>query len=108
MLVSNKEISGELVSLCFGKEIMAEQNAVAAAKSELTLAVSHSAAASESATFDNYSRALIIHELSVAGKFIEVSLTRRCFDFVFVLFQGSPARGEKFQMIFCVKIAQLD
>ena len=106
MLVSNKEISGELVSLCFGKEIMAEQNA--AAKSELTLAVSHSAAASESATFDNYSRALIIHELSVAGKFIEVSLTRRCFDFVFVLFQGSPARGEKFQMIFCVKIAQLD
>ena len=63
MLVSNKEISGELVSLCFGKEIMAEQNAVAAAKSELTLAVSHSAA-SESATFDTYSRALITHELS--------------------------------------------
>ena len=64
MLVSNKEISRELVSLCFGKEIMAEQNAVAAAKSELTLAVSHSAAASESATFDTYSGALIIHELS--------------------------------------------
>ena len=62
MLVSNKEISRQLVSLCFGKEIMAEQNAVAAAKSELTLAVSHSAAASESATFDTYSRALIIQE----------------------------------------------
>ena len=39
---------------------MAEQNA--AAKSELTLAVSHSAAA-ESATFDTYSGALIIYEL---------------------------------------------
>ena len=43
---------------------MAEQNADAAAMSELTLAVSHSAAASESATFDTYSGALIIHELS--------------------------------------------
>ena len=36
------------VSLCFGKKIMAKRNAVAGAKSELTLAVSHSAAA----TFD--------------------------------------------------------
>ena len=91
MLVSNKEISEELASLCLGKEIMAEQNADAAAMSELTLAVSHSAMTA-AATFDTYSGALII-----AGKFIEVSLcTRRCFDFVFVLFQGSPARGEKF------------
>ena len=61
MLVSNKEISGELVSLCFGKEIMAEQNAIAAAKSELTLAVSHSAMTA-AATFDTYSGVLIIHE----------------------------------------------
>ena len=73
---------------------MAEQNAVAAAKSELTLAVSHSAA-SESATFDTYSGALIIHELSPENS-LNSRASRRCFDFVFVLFQGSPARGEKF------------
>ena len=41
-LLYNIPVSDELVSLCFGKEIMAEQSASAAEKSELTLEVSHS------------------------------------------------------------------
>ena len=54
-------ISDELECLCFGKEIMAEQSARAAEKSELTLAVSHSATTTTTATLDTYSGALIIH-----------------------------------------------